>query len=121
MFVTLDTPPTSATGKSAPDPTPSPPSLPPPPPQCLPQQFTFRNTEGSPDVSSNRQKVDTEVEEGVVISLNAIVLQGHSAVKLGTCVHLKLARSNIHDMGDAQLGQLVLVPGCVPAGRAWGR
>lgn len=74
------------------------------------------NTEGTSDVSSNRQKVDTEVKEGVVISLDAIVLQGHSAVELGTCVHLKLACSDIHNMGDAQLGQLVLVPGRVPGG-----
>lgn len=39
-------------------------------------------------------------------------------VELGTCIHLKLACSDIHDMGDAQLGQLVLVPGCIPGGRA---
>lgn len=78
------------------------------------------NTEGSSDVSSNGKKVDTEVEEGVVIRLYAIVLQGQSVVKLGTCVHLKLARSDIHNMGDAQLNQLALVPGCVPAERAQG-
>lgn len=72
------------------------------------------------DVSSNGQKVDTEVEEGVVISLNAIVLQGHSTVEVGTCVHLKLSCGNIHDVGDAQLGQLVLVPGCVPGGEGYG-
>lgn len=78
------------------------------------------NTEGSSDVSSNGKKVDTEVEEGVVIRLYAIVLQGQSVVKLGTCVHLKLARSDIHNMGDAQLNQLALVSGCVPAERAQG-
>ena len=90
----------------------------PSPSPFLPQQLTLGNTEGTSDVSSNRQKVDTEVEEGVVISLDAIVLQGHSTVELGTCVHLKLACGNIHNMGDAQLGQLILVPGHVPGG-AW--
>lgn len=82
---------------------------------------TLGSTEGSSDVSGNRQEVDTEVKEGVVISLDAIVLQGHSVIELGTGVHLKLARGNIHNMGDAQLGQLALVPGCVPGGRAQGR
>lgn len=79
------------------------------------------NTEGSSDVSGNRQEVDTEVKEGVVISLDAIIFQGHSVIELGSCVHLKLARGNIHNMGDAQLGQLAFVPGCVPGGRAQGR
>ena len=92
------------------------PACTPPPPQCLPQQLTSGNTEGSSDVSSNRQEVDTEIEEGVVISLNAVVLQGHTAVELGTCVHLKLACSDIHDVGDAQLGELGFVPGYVPGG-----
>lgn len=78
------------------------------------------NTEGSSDVASNRQEVDTEVEERVVIGFNAIVLQGHSTIELVTCVHLKLARGNIHDVGDAQLQQLALVPGCIAAGRAQG-
>lgn len=80
------------------------------------------NIEGSPDVPSHRQKVHTQVKEGVVIGLNAIVLHGHSVIELGTCVHLKLARSNIHNMGDAQLGESALVPGCIPGGRArgWG-
>lgn len=78
------------------------------------------NTEGSSDISSNRQKVDTEVKEGVVIGLNAIVLQWHSSVELGTRVHLKLACSDIHNVGDAQLDQFVLVPGCVPGRRAQG-
>ena len=78
------------------------------------------NAEGTSDVSSNGQKVDTEVEEGVVISLDAIVLQGHAMVELGTCVHLKLACGDIHDVGNAQLGQLVLVPGCVPGGGGMG-
>lgn len=100
-----------------PDPTPPPA----PPPQSLPQQLTTGSTEGSPDVSSDRQKVDTEVKEGVVFCLDAVVLQGHPVVELGTRVHLKLARSNIHNMGDAQLGQLAPVPGYVPGGQAWRR
>lgn len=71
--------------------------------QPLPQQLTSGSIEGISDVTSNRQKVDTEVKEGVIIGLNAIVLHGCSTVKLGACVHLKLACSNIHDMGNAQL------------------
>lgn len=90
----------------------------PPPPSPEP---TLGNTEGGSDVSGNRQEVDTEVKEGAVISLDAIVLQGHPVIELGTCVHLKLARGNIHNMGDAQLGQLALVPGCIPGGKAQGR
>lgn len=73
------------------------------PAQSLPQQLTSGNIEGISDVTSNRQKVDAEVKEGVVISLNAIVLQRCSTVELGTCVHLELARSHIHNMGNAQL------------------
>lgn len=99
----------------APEPTP-----PPPPPKSLPQELTLGSTKGSSDVSSNRHKVDTEVEERVVISLDAIVLQGHSAIELVTCIHLKLACSNIYNMGDAQLDQLALVPGCIPGERAQG-
>lgn len=91
-------------------------SLTPIPTQLLPQKLTSGSVEGSSDILSNRQKVDTEVKEGVVISLNAIVLQGHSVVELGTCVHLKLACSNIHNMGDTQLDQLALVPGSIPGG-----
>jgi hypothetical protein len=67
---------------------------------------------------SNRQKVDAEVKEGVILSLNAIVFQGYPTIELGTCVYLKLACSNIHNMGDAQLDQPVLVPGSVPGGGA---
>lgn len=67
------------------------------------QHSASGSIEGISDVTSNRQKVDTEVKEGVIIGLNAIVLHGCSTVKLGACVHLKLARSNIYDMGNAQL------------------
>lgn len=62
--------------------------------------------------------MDTEVKEGVIISLDAIVLQRCSAVKLGTGVHLKLACSDVHNMGDAQLDKTTLVSGSIPGGRA---
>lgn len=73
------------------------------PSQTLPQQLTSGSTEGIFDVASNGQKVDTEVKEGVIVSLDAVVLYRGSTVKLGPCVHLKLACGNIHNMGDAQL------------------
>lgn len=82
--------------------------------------LTLGNTEGSSDVASHRQEVNTKVKERVVIGFNTIVLQGHSAIELVSCVHLKLARGNIHDVGDAQLQQLALVPGRIAVGRSQG-
>lgn len=77
------------------------------------QHAVSGSVEGISDVSSNRQKVDTEVKEGIIISFNAIVLQRCSAIKLGTGVHLKLARSDIHNMSDAQLDKTILVSGSI--------
>lgn len=72
--------------------------------------------EGSVNESGSWVEEDAEVKAGQVISLDAMVLDGHVAVVVGPRVHVPAAVGSVQHVGEACLLQPIAVqrgcPGC---------
>lgn len=72
--------------------------------------------EGSVDESGSWVEEDAEVKGGQVISLDAMILDGHITVVVGPRVHVPAALGSVQHVGEACLLQPIAVqrgcPGC---------
>lgn len=71
--------------------------------------------ERSVDESGSRIEEDAEVEGGHVVGLHSVILNGHAAVVVGSCVHVPAAVGSVQHVCEARLLQPVAVQRRGPA------